>query len=148
MKPLAGGAIDDSDLAIRFIRQNQDVTVIIPGMYCVEEIEQNKAAILNKSPLSEEEKEKIEQIRRNLGNNFCRRCNYCQPCTAGINISGCFTFAGYLERYGLAGWAKERYQSMPVKASSCIECGDCESRCPYQLPIHEMLKICVREFEE
>ena len=41
MKPLAGGAIEDGRLALRFICANPDVTVVIPGMYDVSEIEKN-----------------------------------------------------------------------------------------------------------
>ncbi len=39
MKPLAGGAIENGRLALRFICANPDVTVVIPGMYDVSEIE-------------------------------------------------------------------------------------------------------------
>lgn len=45
-------------------------------------------------------------IRRELGTQFCRRCNYCQPCAAGIAINGIFVLEGYLNRYGLGDWAK------------------------------------------
>lgn len=140
MKPMAGGAIEDPSLAIRFICSNPDVTVVIPGMYDVSEIDCNLAAANNTAPLTEEELQKIEQIRQSLGTSFCRRCNYCQPCSVGINISGIFIFQGYLDRYGLADWAKDRYEALPKKAGDCIECGACEPRCPYNLPIREMLK--------
>ena len=80
--------------------------------------------------------------------NFCRRCNYCAPCTVGISIPSAFLFAGYLERYNLADWAKDRYGSMAVKASACVGCGKCETRCPYHLPIREMLKKVAEEFGE
>lgn len=146
MKPLAGGALEDATLALRFISQNPDVSVVIPGMYEVKEIEQNLAAINDASALTSDEMEKIEAIRKELGTQFCRRCNYCQPCTQGINISGAFLFEGYLKRYGLGDWAKERYMAMPKKAGDCVECGVCETRCPYQLPIREMLKRCREEF--
>ena len=148
MKPLAGGAIEDGHLALRFICANPDVTVVIPGMYDVSEIEKNLAAVNEKGPLTEEELEQMEQIRKQLGTNFCRRCNYCQPCTVGINISGCFLFQGYLDRYGLEDWAVDRYNTLPVKASACVECGVCETRCPYNLPIREMLKVCAEKFGE
>ena len=146
MKPLAGGALEDATLALRYIRQNPDVSVVIPGMYDVKEIDQNLAAMEDVSPLTQEELEKIEIIRKTLGTQFCRRCNYCQPCAAGINISGTFLMEGYLDRYGLGDWAKSRYASFPKKAGDCIGCGVCETRCPYQLPIREMLKRCKEKF--
>ena len=146
MKPLAGGALEDATLALRFIGQNPDVSVVIPGMYSAEEVRQNLAAMEDNSPLTQQELERIETIRRELGTQFCRRCNYCQPCTAGIGISGIFVLEGYLQRYGLGDWAKARYAGMAKKAGDCVGCGVCETRCPYQLPIREMLARCRDEF--
>lgn len=148
MKPLAGGAIEDAALALRFICANPDISVVIPGMFDLKEIEQNLAACEDDSPLSEEELEKMQGIRNELGSNFCRRCNYCAPCTVGINISAAFLMQGYLDRYGLGEWAKGRYDAMPVKASACVECGVCETRCPYNLPIRQMLKEVAVKFGE
>jgi len=146
MKPLAGGAIEDATLAMRFVVANPAVDVVIPGMADPAEIEQNLAAVNNEAPLSEEEAASIEQVRAQLGTQFCRRCNYCAPCSVGIAIPNVFLMQGYLERYGLAGWAQSRYDAMPVKASACIQCGACEPRCPYQLPIREMLKVAAEKF--
>lgn len=148
MKPLAGGAIEDADLAMRFVCTNPDVTVVIPGMYNLDEITQNLQAVQRTEALTAEENQKIEAVRKTLGSNFCRRCNYCAPCTVGIPIPSVFLFAGYLERYGLGDWAKDRYGSLKVKASACIECGACEPRCPYELPIREMMKRAAEEFGE
>ena len=91
---------------------------------------------------------KIAEIRNTLGTEFCRRCNYCAPCTVGINISAVFLFDGYLTRYGLSDWAKERYGAMGKKASDCIGCGVCEERCPYNLPIRKMLKKAADRFDK
>lgn len=147
MKPLAGGAIEDASLAIRYILQNDAVTVVIPGMAELSELEQNVQAANDRSPLNETERAAIQQIRSELGQNFCRRCNYCAPCTVGINIPSVFLFEGYLQRYGLQEWAKERYATLSVKASACVECGACETRCPYELPIRKMLKQAAKDFE-
>ena len=68
------------------------------------------------------------------------------PCPEGIRIPVIFTFDGYWTRYGLKDWAEERYAQMKVKAGACIECGTCESRCPYNLPIREMLKEVAEHF--
>ena len=148
MKPLAGGAIEDATSALRFVCANPDVTVVIPGMAEPKELTQNLEAVGNSAPLTDEEKAIFQKIRSQLGTQFCRRCNYCQPCSVGINISGLFLFDGYLQRYGLADWAKSRYASQEKKASDCIGCGACEQRCPYQLPIRKMLRKVAEHFGE
>lgn len=146
MKPLAGGAIEEATLALRYVCANPNVTVVIPGMAEPEELRQNLAAASDTSELTQEEKAGFQKIRSALGTQFCRRCNYCQPCSAGINISGAFLFDGYLQRYGLADWARSRYMAMEKKASDCIGCGACEQRCPYQLPIRKMLSKVAEHF--
>ena len=140
MKPLAGGAIEDATTAMRFVASNPNVTVVIPGMADAEEIAQNVSATADTAPLSAEEQGKIQKIRESLGTNFCRRCNYCAPCTAGINIPAVFLFEGYYSRYDLKDWASGRSAQLKKTASDCIGCGVCEDRCPYRLPIRQMLK--------
>ena len=140
MKPLAGGAIEDATLALRFIAKNDAVSVVIPGMATIAEAEQNFAAVNDEAPLTAAEQEKIAAIRDSLGTQFCRRCNYCAPCTAGISIYSMFLMQGYHDRYDLQDWAKARYHAMDKKAGDCVDCGICETRCPYNLPIRQMLK--------
>ena len=148
MKPLAGGAIEDAALAMRFLAAQPEVDVIIPGMADPREAEVNLTAAADTAPLTAEEQAAMERIRRQLGTRFCRRCNYCAPCTAGISIPAVFLMQGYLTRYGLGDWARARYAAMPVKASACVECGVCETRCPYELPIRQMLKQAAEQFGE
>ena len=140
MKPLAGGNLENWRLALRFVALSGVCDVSIPGMGDVAEVEQNASVCNDLAPLTEAEWEEIHLLRRELGNRFCRRCGYCAPCTVGIDIPTNFVFANYLRKYGLAGWAKDRYASLKVNASACVECGACEERCPYDLPIIEMLK--------
>ena len=146
MKPLAGGAIENATLALRFLCANENVTVVIPGMAEIKEAEQNVAAVENTAPLTAEELAAMDAIRKELGTHFCRRCNYCAPCSAGISIPAVFLMEGYLSRYGLEDWARMRYNGMEKTASDCIECGVCETRCPYQLPIREMMKSVAKKF--
>lgn len=148
MKPLAGGAIEDGALAIRFIVSNPDITVVIPGMAELREIDENVAAAARTEPLDEAETRGVEAVREALGTQFCRRCNYCAPCSAGIQIPNVFLMEGYLLRYGLEDWARARYGALEVKASACTACGLCETRCPYNLPIREMMKKAAAEFGE
>ena len=148
MKPLAGGAIEDASLALRYIMANPHVTVAIPGMAEPKELAQNEAACSDTSPLTSDENARILEVRRQLGTNFCRRCGYCAPCAVGIPIPNVFTFDSYLSRYGLEDWARDRYATLEKKASDCIGCGVCEDRCPYGLPIRKMLKSAAEKFGE
>ena len=145
MKPLAGGAIDDGVTAIKYI-VNQDFVVIpIPGMGSVEEVRQNAKAV--DEALTDKELEKIKEYQATLDGDFCRRCGYCKPCTKEIDIPFVFLCEGYYRRYNLKEWAIERYSTIKVKASECIECGACESRCPYKLPIIKKLKEAIKVLE-
>ena len=96
--------------------------------------------------MTKEELEQCAAVRRELGSHFCRRCGYCAPCPNGIDIPSNFLMANYLRRYGLADWARARYAAMPYHAGSCVQCGACETRCPYELPIRDMLVQVARDF--
>ena len=139
MKPLAGGAIDDAKLAIKYILSKDYIDVVIPGMESIEQVREN-VSVLKDTNITKDDEFKIQEIRDIMGKRFCRRCEYCLPCPLKINIPQNFLLEGYYARYNLKDWAKERYKSLEVKASACVECGLCETKCPYELPIREMLK--------
>ena len=137
MKPLAGGALRQTGPALRFLLQ-KSFSVIIPGMDTREQIVDNSAQLSQR--FSEQDAGILEIEKGELGQEFCRRCEYCLPCTAGINIPVLFLLEGYYQRYNLTQWSQERYQGTEIKADACTECGECETRCPYQLSIREKLK--------
>jgi len=139
MKPMAGGALENGELSLRFILENKHISVAIAGMQSVDEVLRN-TAVIGQPPLNAQELEDVETLRTTLGTDFCRRCGYCMPCPEGINIPSVFLFEGYLTRYDLKGWAQERYDLMTKFASDCKACGACEPRCPYGLPIREKMK--------
>lgn len=146
MKPMAGGNLDDWNLALRFIAASGVIDISIPGMGSPEEADRNAEAAEHFSPLTQEELAECDRIRKELGNEFCRRCNYCAPCPNGISIPNCFLMANYARKYGLADWAKARYDAMQYHAGSCVQCGACEKRCPYGLPIRDMLEGVAKVF--
>ena len=139
MKPLAGGALDDATLAIKYILSKDYIDVVIPGMDSIDQVQQN-VNVLNNLELTEDDNKKIEEIRTTLGGKFCRRCEYCLPCPVGVNIPQNFLLEGYYTRYNLKEWSKERYDGLQGKAIDCVKCGKCETKCPYDHPIIEMLE--------
>lgn len=146
MKPVAGGAITNVKLSLKYILENENVTTVIPGMNELEHVKINSSVGINLEKLSDKERERILREAKELGSEFCRRCGYCGPCPEGIDIPTQFVLNGYLERYNLPDWAKERYNVLNKNASHCKECGLCEPKCPYDLPIRDMLKKVQKNF--
>ena len=138
MKPFAGGNLGDANLAIKYLLQFEGV-VPIPGIQKVEEIEEI-VNIANSEPwgLTTQERQKIKDIRAELGTRFCRWCGYCQPCPQEVNIPQLMNIPTSLKRWG-------REQLLPRLAEvvengrNCVQCGECEEKCPYHLPIREMI---------
>ena len=148
MKPLGGGILGEvAQNAIKFIVQNDLVTVAIPGMNTPEQVRECAEAAKQGS-LSGAEQAELKKITEEIGKDFCRRCGYCMPCTVGIDIPGVMVFEGYIKRYGLSEWAKGRYETSAVKASACIHCGVCKQRCPYGLNIPERIAWVDRYFAQ
>lgn len=144
MKPLAGGAITNGKLALKYILSTGIVDIAIPGMDSVKQVKQNVLVANKIEKLTDDDLDNIKRIRDELGNDFCRRCGYCLPCPQGINIPGMFLFEGYATRYNLKDWAMSRYKSLDIKADACVKCGLCETKCPYNLPIRKKLENVVR----
>lgn len=145
MKPLAGGAIENAALAMRFALSNPDVSVVIPGMAEKSEVDINTAQT---AELSDADREECKRLANALGSEFCRRCSYCAPCPAGLDIPTIFTFEGYLKRYDLADWAKDRYMHLQKRAKDCVKCGECERKCPYELKIRDRMQTVAQEFAD
>lgn len=148
MKPIAGGAFRKGALSLKYILQNENVTLAIPGMDSLDQVKINAAVGKNLKALTDSEVGEIEQIVKELGSEFCRRCGYCLPCPQGIDIPTQFIFEGYYKRYDMKDWAVGRYEKLEKNASDCVECGICETRCPYDLPIRTMLKKVNNTFQE
>jgi predicted aldo/keto reductase-like oxidoreductase len=141
MKPFAGGALSNATTALKYVLAKDDVDVVIPGMMSVNEVEKNVSVASGGYGLTWSEQGIIGKDKRELGDQFCRGCDYCQPCTQGIPISRVLRAKSTVKRMGLTPQRGERLQEGMQKASECVECGLCETRCPFHLPIRELLKI-------
>lgn len=165
MKPLAGGALvkDSPEVkelmkgestaetvsrAIRFCLSFKGVSCAIPGQGTIKEVDEAIAAGEELKELSDEDIQKLKDMESELGEEFCRRCGYCLPCPEVIDIPNVLRIDGYYTRYHLQEWAKMQYKHLTTQPDVCAECGACETRCPYHLPIRRMLKDAVSHLSE
>ncbi|MGC9125455.1 MAG: aldo/keto reductase, partial [Caldisericaceae bacterium] len=137
--------------ALSWLWNQPEVSVVLSGMSTLEQVEQN-IKFADKSHidmLSQEEINSFSEVRKlmeELRPIACTGCQYCLPCTVGINIPGIFDIynKGYL--FGQMEKAKARYSFLDTKADSCIKCGDCETKCPQKLPIRDLMEKISKEF--
>lgn len=138
------------DLAFKFVWSNPNVSVALSGMGDEAMVTTNLAlAKRDTYTLSDKEKQytlKIAETYKQLSDLICTQCGYCEPCEQGVNIRQILKQLIHWEVYG---WdmAKRYYKMIgnsPIfpgkKATACIECGECEDKCPQGIPIMKKIK--------
>ena len=147
MKPLAGGMLSNITIAFKYLLQFPDI-VAIPGIEKVPEIEEIVQVFKGSREITQTEQLEMQRLRKELGTKFCHRCDYCQPCNNEIQISNVLTINSFAKRLPadrlFSGWLVGAME----KASNCTECGECEERCPYHLPIREMIAQNVKWYHD
>jgi hypothetical protein len=138
MKPFAGGVIDNAEIVFRFLRQYPDA-IPLPGCDSVPSVDQVVGIYDRPNHLTDQDSAIMEEYRTKLGKAFCRRCEYCQPCPQSVKITMALGYQIFVSRMGplvAADFAQAAMETIP----QCKECTACIKRCPYELPIPEMLK--------
>ena len=138
MKALAGGLITRSDAAYAFL--DQYPVAPIWGIQRESELDEFLSYNENSPVMNEELSAFIDKERAELSGEFCRGCGYCLPCPAGIEIFTCARMSLLLRRSPAAGHLSERGQAMMKKIESCLNCGQCSTRCPYGLDTPALLR--------
>jgi predicted aldo/keto reductase-like oxidoreductase len=147
MKPLGGGMLSDATLAIKYLLQFDHV-VPDPGIERVEEIEEIAAIVAGPWELTVQERQEIEIIRNEVGVRFCRRCGYCEPCPEDVRISLVMNLPSAWKRMPVERLTTGNLSAAIQTGRNCVECGECEEKCPYQLPIREMIAENMAVYEE
>jgi predicted aldo/keto reductase-like oxidoreductase len=146
MKPIGGGMLEDANLAIKWLLQFETV-VPDPGIEKTEEIEQIVDVVSGSWELTHQDRQAIEAIREEVGTRFCRRCQYCMPCPQGVRISTMMVVPSLIKRLPPATLKSDWIMGAVQTAEACIECGECEAKCPYHLPIREMIAENIASYE-
>jgi len=147
MKPLAGGLLDNVAIAFKYLFQFPDI-VSIPGIEKPHEIDEIVQVLSGSWEMTEAEQQEMERLREELGTRFCRRCEYCQPCPEEIRISTVMNIRSFAKRMPPERIFGEMFSDLIDTAANCTDCGDCEEKCPYNLPIREMVAEHVEWYRE
>lgn len=140
MKALAGGLITDAAAAFAYIAQFDNVLPIW-GIQRESELDEWLAFFDHPAELNDELRASIQKDRADLTGDFCRGCGYCVPtCPVGIQINQCARMSLMLRRAPSAGWLSEEMQKEMQKIESCISCGVCKTKCPYELDTPALLR--------
>ena len=140
MKPFSGGALYHPRLALKYVLSQPGI-VIIPGVEDAALFDANWEVFrAGDYHLSQAEKTQIAQIQGEFEKRFCRRCDYCQPCTEDISIQAMLGLRFAVKRFGRQFLENEWVKTNIANARNCSACGECMERCPYDLPIPELMQ--------
>ena len=139
--------------ALRFAMSLEGLMTVLSGMSNIEQVRQNLDILENLSPLTQVEQDALEAARAKiveLTEVPCTNCRYCtEECPVGMPIPGIMESLNRVPLYGFAE-GKETYDDRTektVKASECIQCGQCESACPQHIDIIHQLERAAEKFE-
>ena len=138
------------ELALRFVLSNPNVSIALSGMSTMEQVEENLSTAADEVSLSEEDRAAIaEHLTRlqQMADLYCTGCGYCMPCPNEVDIPGIFAAYNQARVYNLWGTGRAQYSRLlegraqgKKAADACVECGECEEKCPQHIPIREQLK--------
>jgi len=153
IQKMVKGSQSTPEVALRFVLSNPNVTIALSGMNSMAMVDENVATASREESLTSAERQKVLDTledTKNLSDLYCTGCGYCMPCPNNIDIPANFIAMNYYKVWGLERPARERYKRLGTKriddttveawAEACIECGECEPKCPQNIPIIEQLK--------
>ena len=113
------------------------VASIMNGARTVEEMKRNLAY----EDASDEEKDYAAALASfpNISwKGQCMYCGHCAPCPQGIDVAAVTKFLNLCKAQGdIPETVREHYAVLPHTASECIQCGACETRCPFAVDIRQ-----------
>lgn len=169
MKAFAGGDILDEKLSpagaaltpvqcISYALSRPAVATICSGARNEEQLMQSIAYC----DATDEEKDYAESFAnfpRVSWTGHCMYCTHCHPCPAEISIADVHKFMNLViahnesngimegsEGFRVPDTEREHYRVLEHHAGDCLQCGLCETRCPFGVGIRENMKHAVKIF--
>lgn len=160
MEPLLGGGLanppiiarelleaadrDPVDLALNWLWDKPEIVTVLSGMSTMEQVEQNLkyAEHSGVGTFGDDDHALIARLQEIFDQAApvpCTKCRYCMPCPSGIDIP--LVFEQYNDKTMFGGTTSATLYTMSeTTADVCVECGECEEKCPQSISIIEQLK--------
>ncbi|HEY71692.1 MAG: aldo/keto reductase [Chloroflexi bacterium] len=166
MEPLLGGRLVDppdsiqalwdaaakkrtpAGWALQWLWSQPEVSVVLSGMSTLEQVKENVASA-QESAIDALSPEELALIGR-VGEKYqalspipCTKCGYCMPCPNEVDIPRNFEVYNQGAMYEKLDHAREAYNLwIPEenRASACIQCAECEEKCPQGITISELME--------
>jgi len=145
------------DWALQWLWNQPEVSVVLSGMSTMEQVEENvvSAGASGISTLTTEELALFDQVRERYQEPCpipCTKCRYCMPCPNGVDIPRNFEIYNHGKMYDKPdlvrrqyAWIAQAFQQGIApdnpQAGKCIQCRECEDKCPQSILISEWMPI-------
>jgi len=134
--------------ALLWVWNHPEVSMLLSGMSTLEQVKENieiadKAKVGILTPEELQLIEKVRDIYLGIKAIDCTQCMYCMPCPYGVHIPQNFYLYNEGVRYNNWGAPKWHYNygmRPEERAENCKKCGECETKCPQNLPIRDLLE--------
>jgi predicted aldo/keto reductase-like oxidoreductase len=137
-----------ADWALQWLWNQPEVSVVLSGMSAMQQVVENLASAdaSGVNHLSAEDLARVEQVRaqyKDLCQIPCTACDYCQPCPNKVKIPHIFELYNNALIYNVLDEARREYARMAMeeRADMCLDCEECEEKCPQHIPISAWMPI-------
>ena len=157
MKAFSGGALLSAERSpahvaltpvqcIHYALTRPSVSSVMCGAFSVKELEEC-VAYEDASDAEKDYAEAFSKMPKITWQGSCMYCGHCAPCPVGIDVANVTKFLDLcVPGKDVPETVREHYMALPHRASECIACGACESRCPFQVKIRENMKKAAEVF--
>ena len=141
----AGAALTVSQ-CIAYALSRPGVACVLAGAHSVEQLEQS--ANYENAPESERDyAPALASFPKISWKGHCMYCSHCEPCPKRIDIADVTKFLNLAQaQREVPETVREHYNALKHHAGECVQCGQCEKRCPFGVEIRENMKEAVRVF--
>jgi predicted aldo/keto reductase-like oxidoreductase len=138
-----------ADWALRWLWNQPEVSVVLSGMSLMQQVVENTASAGTSGvgALTAEELAVIGRAREKINQLSpipCTKCEYCLPCPNGVNIPRNFEVYNEGAMYNDPDNARRAYKQWikdESKAAQCVQCQECEDKCPQKITISEWMPV-------